>query len=221
MNGDDTSPHEMNGPAQEEVQAIWSQVIRDLQDQNSRVCFYPGPQGNEPDFEDFIEALPLIGNCNWLVYSEPRLTKIEVFRRIDWHRKNLQFFIQGLGFVTEIEIVNTNILPCVDREGLFRQPPASEWVSPADGHLLAPPAWPHEDRFWGEFCHLRVGNRKTHVLHIGIGGDAAWTCFLRSHAIHPVRIIANPPFTIQGDTRAAQDQRADDGTDWRFRREPD
>jgi hypothetical protein len=193
MNGDDDfDVDEFNGPNQEEVQAIGARVIRDLQ--ASRVCFYPGQQGNAPDFEDFIGALPLIGDCNALVYSEPRLTKVEVWQRVDRHRRNIQIPIPGLGFITEIEMVNTGAIPGMDRHTLFGQP-VTEWISPDDGHRLAAPfPPPHDDRFWGEYCRLTISDRTVHLLHIGISGDAAWAYFFQPHGIQPARIIANPPY---------------------------
>ena len=90
--------------------------------------------------------------------------------------------------------MDTGNAPDVDREALFRQPPQAEWVSPANGELLAAPAPPDETRFWADWCRIMAGNREFRMLHIGIGGNAAWTCFLQPHGIRPVRIIANPPY---------------------------
>jgi len=82
----------------------------------------------------------------------------------------------------------------MDRHTLFGQP-VTEWISPDDGHRLAAPfPPPHADRFWGEYCRLTISDRRVHLLHIGIGGDAAWAYFVQPHGIQPARIIANPPW---------------------------
>lgn len=190
MNGDDINPHELDGPGVDEVLTIWAQVIGDLQ--RSRVCFYPGPQGETPDFEDFIRALPLIGTCDSLVYSEPRLTKVEAWQRVNWHRLNLQIPIPG-ACITNIEMVDTGNLPLADQQGLFGQPVA-EWIAADDGHQLPNPVPPPpEDRLWGDYCHLTISDGRTvRVLHIGIGGEAAWAYFLEPRCIRPVRVIAKP-----------------------------
>jgi len=189
---DDFDMRDVDVQDRDEVLAIWAQLIQDLRAVH-RVCFYPGQHGAAPDFEDFVGALPLIGSCDALVYSEPRLTKIQAWERVGLHRANLQFPIPNLGFATGIDLVQTGDLLGVDRKGLFGQPPAMEWVSPEDGHLLASPSTP-DDRFWGQYCRLTAGNRIVQVLQIGVGGNYAWDYFFRPHDIHPVRIIASPPW---------------------------
>lgn len=192
MNGDDIEPHELDGPGMDEILATWAQVIHVLQ--GSRVCFYPGPQGDAADFEDFIHALPLIGDCDALVYSEPRLTRVEVWQQVNWHRLNLQIPIER-GCITNIEMVDTGNLPMADRQGLFRQP-VTEWVSPHNGHPLANPVPPPpDDRFWGDYCRVTISDARTvHVLHIGLGGHDPWTYFFEPHGIRPARTIANSPW---------------------------
>ena len=149
------------------------------------MCFYPGRNCQAPEFEDFIGALPLIGDCTVLVYAEPRLTKAQSWDRVKGRKNHLQIPVPGVGLITEIEMVNTNNRPDVDREGLFG-PPGIEWV-PLE-------AKPDDDRFWGNYCSLTMADRTVHLLHIGIAGHAAWAHFLQPNDIRPARIISNSPF---------------------------
>jgi len=103
---DDFDMRDVDVQDRDEVLAIWAQLIQDLRAVH-RVCFYPGQHGAAPDFEDFVGALPLIGSCDALVYSEPRLTKIQAWERVGLHRANLQFPIPNLGFATGIDLVQT------------------------------------------------------------------------------------------------------------------
>ena len=168
-----------------EIRKDWIKLIRNIH--VSRVCFYPGRQGQAPDFQTITQALPMIGDCNALVYSEPNRTKREVYAEVREHHDNPQFGIAGMGFVTSIEIINGEETT-VDREVLFGHP-AIDWIPPE--------TTPPEDRFWGLYSRWRISRRVVKVLHIGIAGDAAWTYFLQPHGIKPARIIANPPY--QGD----------------------
>ncbi len=189
---DEIGMKELDGPSGDEVRAIWTALIRELQ--IGSVCFYPGPQGDALDFQDFTYALPHIGRCGALVYSAPHLTKHDARNQVKWNKDNLMFDVPGLGTVIDIEMLDTGDMPVVDREMLFQQPPATEWISPANGQPLPAPTPPDEARLWGDYCRVKVGGRLLHMLHIGIGGGAAWAWFLRPHAIHPARIIANPPY---------------------------
>ena len=164
-----------------EIKAMWKKLICDFQ--AYRVCFYPGRQGQAPGFQSIADALPLIGNCNALVYSEFNRTGHEVYAEVNERRANLQFGIPGMGCVTSIEILNGEEA-VVDQEVLFGHP-AIDWI-PTE-------ATPREDRFWGLYSIWTISGRVVHVLHIGIAGDAAWAYFLQPHAIQPARIIANPP----------------------------
>jgi hypothetical protein len=94
------------------ILATWARVIQELR--GSRVCLYPGPQGDAPDFEDFIRAMPLIADCDGLVYSEPRFTKVEAWQRVNTHRLNLQI-PTPIGYITNIEMVDTGNLPLGDQ----------------------------------------------------------------------------------------------------------
>jgi hypothetical protein len=176
MNGDDIDWKDL-------VDYAWSQVIADTKAR--KVCLYPGPDGDTTDFEDFVECLPMIGGCDTLVYAEPRLGRIQAWERIKWHKDNLQFLIHGLGFVTDIEMVTPPDLPEPAHRALFGQP-GPEWI-PAE-------AQPPDDRFWMLYSRWTIGERKVHLLVIGLTGNAAWVYFLQSHGIQPVRIIASPPW---------------------------
>ena len=194
MNGDDFEAHELDGPGMDDILATWAHVIQELR--GSRVCLYPGPQGDAPDFEDFIRALPLIGNCDALVYCEPTLTRVEARQRVNTHRLNLQI-PTPIGYITNIEMVDTGDLPLADQQGLFSQP-VTEWVAADDGRPLANPAPPPppENRLWGDYCRVTIDDgraaRVVGVLHLGVGGAAVWTCFLQPRGIQPARVIVNP-----------------------------
>lgn len=161
----------------------WAQVIRDLQ--ASRVCFYPGRQANAPDFDDFIGALPHIGNCDALVYAEPRLTMLQVRQQVERHRGNPQIRVAEMGFITNIEIVTPIDMPDEDHRALFGQL-GTGWVPPE--------AKPQGDRFWGLYSRLTLASRTIHLLHIGLAGHAAWAHFLQHHGIPIATVIANPPY---------------------------
>ncbi len=166
-------------PSRGTIRAVWKDVIRTLK--KSKVCFYPGRNSQAAEFADFVGALPLIGNCDALVYAVPWLTKREVRQRVEVHRSNPN---SGISF----EMLDTGDMPVVDRQELFGQM-GTEWVPPA-----ATPATPPDDRFWGLYCCLTIANRTVHVLHIGIAGDAAWAYFLQPNSIQPARIIATRPW---------------------------
>jgi len=182
---DEINPHELLDPTEEEILAIWAQVIEDIR--QSKVCFYAGRfPGQKPALEDFTGALPLIGDCNTIVYAEPRRSKIEVWNSVNQDRLNLQVPIDGFGFITGLEMKNTGSLPGVDSQGLFRDP-GIEWVPPG--------VRPDASRFWGVYADLtiEVGREQKHVrlLHIGIGGLAAILYFFQPHHIIPARIIGS------------------------------
>ena len=177
---------DVSGPGEAEILATWARVIADLK--ASRVCFYLGRgRGRRPDFGDFTGALTLIGDCNALVFSEPLRTKIEVWRLVEEHRRNLQVPIPGVGFIFQINMVNTGDSPGVDRRGLFKEP-AITWLP----HDKAP----DDTRFWGEYARLGIyrgqEERQVHLLHLGLGGLAAWLWFFQPNGIQPARIIGTP-----------------------------
>jgi hypothetical protein len=119
-----------------EIREDWIKLIRNIH--VSRVCFYPGRQGQAPDFQTITQALPMIGDCNALVYSEPNRTKREVHDEVKTHHYNLQFAIPGMGYVTNIEIQCFEEID-VDGEVLFGRS-APDWIPPE--------AKPPKVRFW-------------------------------------------------------------------------
>jgi hypothetical protein len=163
----------------------WMQVIADIQ--ASRVCFYPGRQGNARDFMDFRGALTLIGDCDTLVFASPRHSKIKISEQAAALMASIPFSITDLGEVTEMTITDTeDDLDCLYLGGESRV----EWIPSG--------AAPHANRFWGHHARLVIksahGRRKIQVLHIGMGGNAAWACFLKSKGIPVERVITSPPF---------------------------
>ncbi|MGO8838432.1 MAG: hypothetical protein ACLQAH_01225 [Limisphaerales bacterium] len=174
---------DVDDPAGAEILAIWAQVIEDIR--QSKVCFYPGQvPGQNPALDGYTGALPLIGDCSTLVYAEPRRSKIGVWNSVNQDRLNLQVPIDGLGFITSLEMKNTGKSPGADFRGLFRDP-GIEWELPE--------AKPPPNRFWGEYAELtiEVGREQKHVrlLHIGVGGLAAVLYFFQPHQIVPARVI--------------------------------
>jgi hypothetical protein len=163
-------------------------VIEAIRD--SRPCWYVGRgRGRKPDLEDFTHALPLVGDCGALIFSEPRRSRAAVVKAVDWHRQNLHIPIPGLGLVFQLDMKNDGDLSELLREVLFTEP-KTEWI-PAENK-------PHETRLWGEYAKLGIyvypdrEERHVHLLHIGLGGLAAWMWFFETHRIRPSKIIGNP-----------------------------
>ncbi len=143
-----------------------------------RICFYPGPNpGAPPDFEDFLGALDHLGDCDTLIYSEVKRTKVETQQMVDWHRRNLQIQTQ-LGFINEIEMYEPPEL----RLNFFFNKTETEWIG----------TMPGEDRLWADYALLRIGPRYIHLLHLGIGGLAAWLWFFQPHGLKVARLVTNP-----------------------------
>ncbi len=174
MNDDDgESPKQLVGPS----------VIETVRD--NRPCWYVGRgRGRKPDLEDFTHALPFIGDCGALVFSEPRRSRVAVRKAVDWHRRNLKIPVTGFGFITKLVVEEGT-----EYRELFVEP-ATIWIPPE--------AKPAESKFWAEYALLTIelhqerGERRVHLLHIGISGLAAALYFFEPHSIEPSRIIGTP-----------------------------
>jgi len=161
--------------------STWGDARDDIQ--GSKVCFYPGRNCQAPDFEDFVAVLPLIGDCSTLVYAEPRLKEGEVREQVQRYEHTLPIVVPALGTITKITWWPHFDMPRVGDPPILG-PLSAAWF-PAE-------AEPKSDKLWALYHHLTITDRTVHLLHIGLGGHAAWSYFLQHNGIQPARIIANP-----------------------------
>lgn len=171
----------------EEVLKCWAKVIKQLR--ASQVCYCPGrDHGREPEFETFLGALPLLVNCDALVYAEPRRSKDEALGNMRCFEQQIPIPIEGgcVTGVTWIDTIPLEAAPGLDRQGLFKVP-ATPWLPPGEQ--------PAEDRFWGDCAELELEmaterkQRHVKLLQIGVGGLAAALYFFEPRRIKVAKII--------------------------------
>jgi len=164
----------------------WLGVLLD-----GKVCLFPGirkqPQGE--DIFDFTDCLPLLGSCDVLIFCELNRTQTEIEHQIAQRVGKEYGGIQTRVYTPTPADLDLS-LPKTDQ--LFQRfaEACPDWV-PDD-------AKPPMDQFWGLLSVFEIGfpgdkQKKLHLLHLGIGDEAAWLYFLQPHNIRVARVIMNAP----------------------------
>jgi hypothetical protein len=154
-----------------------------------KICLFPGIKDQRlgEDSVDFTDYLPLLGGCGVLIFCELNRTRTEIKEHVAQ-----QVGREHGGVQTRMYTPADLDFPLPETDQLFPECMNAplDWV-PDD-------AKPPMDQFWALWSIFGIGipgcEQKTlHLLHLGIGGEAAWLYFLQPHNIRVARVIMNSP----------------------------
>jgi hypothetical protein len=191
MNGDDDDAkgRDLNTPV-EILAATTLGCIEALR--RKRVCLFPGP--HRPllggDISDFGHCLPLLEDCNALIFCAPHQDKQTAVNTLQHYLgggdHRVAFDADECAGIHSPLIWDDNLLFPRKGENLLVVPPRP------NGQTLA--SKPPDKRFWAHYVILSIVGRaeKLHLLQLGLRGEDAWPYFLGPNGIQVARVIADP-----------------------------